>query len=261
MVEQRTENPCVPGSIPGDTTKSKILYIKEKLKLNSYLSKSGISSRRNADNLIKSGKIKVNGKIIKKLGYIISNNDIVKYQYKRLYPEKKIYLILNKPKGYVSSMKKQDNNNIVLDLIKINYKIFSIGRLDIETSGVLLFTNDGYLSNKLTHPKFNIKKIYHVVLNKTINKKDLLKIKNSFSFKEGKIKIYNISYIKKLHKNNIKLELHIGWNKIVKRIFNKIKYKVLSLKRINFGGITIKGLKIGEYRYLTKYEIFLLKNL
>ncbi|QIK16496.1 rRNA pseudouridine synthase [Blattabacterium sp. DPU] len=226
-----------------------------KIRLNHYLSNAGISSRRKADQLIQSGVIEVNGKPVFKLGTIIHTNDIVKFHGSKIKSKNKIYILLNKPKGFITTTRDQFNRRTVMNLISClsEYRIFPVGRLDCSTTGVLLLTNDGYIAEKLTHPKYHIKKIYHVSLNKNIINEDLDKIrKGKISLKEGKVKVI---FIKKNDKNKIEIGLSIGWNRVIKRVFKKLNYKVIRLDRINFGGITKKNLKIGNWCFLNKKEI------
>ncbi|WGH25809.1 MAG: pseudouridine synthase [Candidatus Shikimatogenerans bostrichidophilus] len=228
----------------------------KKIRLNHYISQSGICSRRKADDLIKLGLIKVNNLTIKKLGYKVNYNDIIKYNNKILRIKNKIYLILNKPKNCITTIKDNINRVTVMEYIPDvykNYKINPVGRLDKNTTGILLLTNDGFLSKILTHPKYNIKKIYKIVLNKKIKFNDILNIKNGIKLKEGKVKINNINIIKN-NKKIVYLSINIGWNRIIHRLFNKIGYKVLKLKRISFAGIKIDKYikKEGKFKKLSK---------
>lgn len=232
------------------------------IRLNRYLSICGISSRREADKLIESGLITVNGKIITKLGFKIFFKDKIKYDGYRIYPEKKIYIILNKPRGVITTKKDEKNRKTVMNLFyNQKYRIYPIGRLDRQSTGVLLFTNDGDITKKLTHPKYKIKKIYNLILDKEINYMDIKKIKNGISLKEGKIKTDSVYYLNKYSKNQVCIELCIGWKRVIRRIFKKIGYNVIKLDRVYFGGITKKFLKVGKWRFLTEKEINLLKSL
>ncbi|WP_185872170.1 pseudouridine synthase [Blattabacterium cuenoti] len=227
-----------------------------KIRLNHYLSNAGISSRREADKLILSGAIKVNGKSICRLGTIIHINDIVTFYGSKIKIQNKIYILLNKPKGYITTTKDPFNRKIVMNLIPFfsKYRIFPVGRLDSSTTGVLLLTNDGFVSEKLTHPKYKIKKIYHVLLNKEIKNEDLDKIrKGKIYLKEGKVTVIFVN--KGYTKNQIKIGLYIGWNRIIKRIFKKLDYQVIQLDRVYFGGLSKKNIKIGKWCYLNKKEI------
>ncbi|WP_341656800.1 pseudouridine synthase [Blattabacterium cuenoti] len=229
-----------------------------KIRLNHYLSNSGISSRRNADKLIQSGAIEVNGKPVLKLGTVIHTDDIVKFHGSKIKFKKKIYILLNKPKGFITTTRDPFNRKTVMNLIPClysEYRIFPVGRLDSSTTGVLLLTNDGYIAEKLTHPKYHIKKIYHVSLNKKIKNEDLDQIrKKKIYLKEGKVKVCFVKH-KKNAKNKIEIGLYIGWNRVIKRIFKKLNYKVIRLDRINFGGLSKKNLKTGNWCFLNKEEI------
>ncbi|WP_185858471.1 pseudouridine synthase [Blattabacterium cuenoti] len=228
----------------------------KKIKLNRYLSNAGISSRRKADKLIQYGAIEVNGKPILKLGSTIHVDDTVTYYGSKVKIKNKIYILLNKPRGIITSTKDQFKRKTVMNLIPnyFGYKIFPVGRLDYSTTGVLLLTNDGFLSEKLTHPKYHVKKIYHVSLNKKIKNEDLEKIrKGKIYLREGKVKVI---FIEKSNINNqVKIGISIGWNRIIKRIFKKLDYKVIRLDRINFGGLSKKNMKTGYWCLLKKQEI------
>ncbi|MDH3004517.1 MAG: pseudouridine synthase [Candidatus Shikimatogenerans sp. JK-2022] len=238
-----------------------------KIRLNKYISYSGICSRRKADNLIKLGLISVNGKIIKKLGYKIFKHDIIKYNNKILKINNNfIYIILNKPKKYITTVKDNYNRLTILSLLPnkiINkYRIFPIGRLDYNTCGMLLLTNDGSLCNKLLHPKNKIKKTYKIILNKNINNNYIKIINNGVKFKEGKLKI-NDFYIKKNKKNIIYLSIYVGWNRIIHRLFNKFGYKILYLQRISFSNFKINNFNIkkeGQYIILNREKFLKILN-
>lgn len=233
---------------------------KEKgIRLNKYIADSGLCSRRYADNIIKLGFIKINNKISINYNRKIYSVDKVSYNDILIYPDKKIYIILNKPKGFISTTNDEKNRKTVIDLIPKNLynkkRIYPIGRLDRKTTGILLLTNDGILTNKLLAPKYNIKKIYNVLLDKDLSIIDYKKLKNGIELSEGKAVIDSIKYIKK---NEILLELHIGWNKIIRRIFKILNYKIIKLDRISFGGININNLKRGECKLLNNKELNLL---
>ncbi|WP_185868977.1 pseudouridine synthase [Blattabacterium cuenoti] len=228
-----------------------------KIRLNHYLSNAGISSRRKSDKLIQSGYVKVNGKPVSRLGTIIDTNDIVTFNGSKIKIKKKIYILLNKPKGYITTTKDPFNRKTVMSLIPnlYKYRIFPVGRLDCSTTGVLLFTNNGHIAEKLTHPKYHIKKIYHVSLNKEIKNEDLYKIRNGKIFlKEGKVKVLFVKRNSR-SKHKIKIGLYVGWNKIIKRIFKKLDYRVITLDRVFFGGFSKKNIKIGKWCFLNKKEV------
>ncbi|AFJ90969.1 pseudouridine synthase [Blattabacterium sp. (Blaberus giganteus)] len=228
-----------------------------KIRLNHYLSDAGISSRRKADKLIQSGAIEVNGKPVFKLGTIIRTDDIVKFHGSKVKSKNKIYILINKPKGFITTTRDQFNRQTVMNLIPclFEYRIYPVGRLDCSTTGVLLLTNDGYTAEKLTHPKYHVKKIYRVSLNKKIKNEDLDKIKKGKIYlKEGKVKVIFVRKIRNA-KNQIEIGLDIGWNRVIKRIFKKLDYQVVRLDRINFGGLSKKNLKIGDWCFLKTKEI------
>ncbi|MDH3003753.1 MAG: pseudouridine synthase [Candidatus Shikimatogenerans sp. JK-2022] len=236
---------------------------KNLIRLNNYISKSGICSRRKADNLIKLNLIKVNGKIINKLGYkVIINKDVIKYNNKIIKIKKNIYILFNKPKNCITTLKDKKNRDNIMNYIPSIYKkyhIYPIGRLDKNTTGVLLLTNDGNFYKILTHPKYKIKKIYKLFINKNLLKNDYLKLKKGIKLKEGKIKIKNII----LNKNNKKiiiLTIYLGWNRIIHRIFNKLGYKIISLDRINFAGFNKKNINKGKFILLSNNYINYIKN-
>lgn len=230
------------------------------LRLNSYLANSGISSRRKSDIFIKKGMVKVNDKVIKDFNIRVSNKDRVVFDGNYIYPEKKVYIILNKPKKFLTTTKNEKYRKNIMDLLpkSINKRIYPVGRLDYNTTGILLITNDGYLSEKLTHPRYNLKKIYNVILNRKLHNIDKEKILKGIRLNEGIAKVDKI-LIK--NENEIIIELHIGWNRIIRRIFQKLNYKIIELDRIFFCGINKNNVKIGEWRFLKKHEINMLKTI
>lgn len=227
----------------------------KKIRLNHYISNAGISSRRKAEKLIQSGTIEINGIPVLKLGSLVDKNDIVKYNGKIIKNNNnKIYILLNKPKNYICSTKDQFNRKTVIDLIPKTHRLFPVGRLDYSTTGVLLITNDGFLTEKLTHPKFHAKKIYHVYLDKEIHSRDLDEIrKGKIYLKEGRVKVIFIK--KSFQRNQVEIGLSIGWNRIIKRIFKKFNYRVNHLDRINFAGFHKKNLKIGKWCFLDEKTV------
>jgi len=230
------------------------------MRLNKYIAKSGLCSRREADEHIKNGLITVNGKLVTELGTKVSPNAIVKYDGSVLKSEKNVYLLLNKPKDFITTLSDKHERKTVVDLVKnaCEERIYPVGRLDRNTTGVLLFTNDGELTKQLTHPKYNKKKIYHVTLDKDLTKNDLDKIAEGLTLDDGFIKVDEISYIDD-DKKQIGVEIHSGKNRIVRRIFNSVNYNVKKLDRVYFSGLTKKGIKRGKWRFLTEKEIFMLK--
>ena len=233
----------------------------EQIRLNKYMANSGLCSRREADEYIKNGLIKVNGKIVTKLGTKISSNDNVKFNGKLIKSEKKVYILLNKPKDFVTTVDDPHAKRTVIDIVRnaCKERIYPVGRLDRNSTGVLLLTNDGELTKKLTHPKFNNKKIYHIFLNKPVTKADLLTITQGVTLKDGFIKVDGISYADNTDKKQVGVEIHSGKNRVLRRIFEHLGYKVLKLDRVYFAGLTKKGLSRGRWRYLTEKEIAFLK--
>ena len=232
------------------------------IRLNKFIANSGICSRREADKLIQVGAISVNGKTITELGTKISPTDKVQYGGETLSTEKPVYILLNKPKGYITTTDDPYERKTVMNLVEkaCNERIFSVGRLDRNTTGVLLFTNDGKLAKTLTHPKHEIKKIYHVVLNKPLTITDMKTVATGIELEDGLIKVDKIAYIEDgTDKTQIGIEIHSGRNRIVRRIFESLNYKVVRLDRVAFAGLTKKDTPRGKWRFLKDYEINILK--
>jgi 23S rRNA pseudouridine2605 synthase len=234
---------------------------KEEVRLNKYIAHAGICSRREADNLISAGLVSINGKVVTELGTKVMDGDDVRYNGVRLGNERKVYVLLNKPKDYVTTVDDPHAKKTVMELVSKAGKerIYPVGRLDKNTSGVLLFTNDGDLTRKLTHPSFNKKKIYHVYLNKNLLQNDLKKIGEGITLEDGLIQVDAIAYASKENKKEVGLEIHSGKNRIVRRIFEHLDYKVTKLDRVYFAGLTKKNLARGRWRFLTDQEIKMLK--
>ncbi len=233
----------------------------EPIRLNRFIANSGICSRREADKLIASGEVTVNGEVVTELGAKVSKSDDVKYQGKALNPEKKVYLLLNKPRGFVTTLDDPHAEHTVMELISsaCDERIYPVGRLDKETSGVLLFTNDGDLAKKLTHPSYEKKKIYHVFLNVDFEEAHMEQVRNGIELEDGFIKADEISYVDPADKKQIGIEIHSGRNRIVRRIFGHFDYKVARLDRVYFAGLTKKALPRGKWRFLNEKEIAFLK--
>ncbi len=231
------------------------------VRLNKYIAASGVCSRREADELITKGRVKVNGKVVTEMGTKISLKDKVVVNGKLINPEKKVYILLNKPKDCVSTVKDQHAERTVLDIVKHEGKerIYPVGRLDRNTTGVLILTNDGDLTKKLTHPSYNKKKIYHVTLDKVISKGELQEILEGIVLEDGPIKADAISFVDDGDKRQVGIELHSGKNRIVRRIFAHMGYHVDKLDRVYFAGLTKKNVPRGRWRYLTEKEISMLK--
>ena len=233
----------------------------DKVRLNKFIAASGICSRREADQLIKAGLIKVNGKTITELGTKVNPGDDVRYNGERMRNEQKVYLLLNKPKDYVTTTDDPKERKIVMTLIKnaCQERIYPVGRLDRNTTGVLLFTNDGELAKKLTHPGYNKKKIYHIFLEKAFAAGDMKKLADGITLDDGFIQPDAISYVSSEHKREIGLEIHSGRNRIVRRMFESMGYRVNKLDRVYFAGLTKKNLTRGNWRFLTDKEVNMLK--
>lgn len=236
---------------------------KDTIRLNKYIANSGICSRREADELIVQGLVEVNGKVVTEMGYQVQKTDRVVFDGQGITPEKPVYVLLNKPKGYISTTKDEKARKTVMDLVAnaSPYRVFPVGRLDRTTTGVILLTNDGHLTKKLTHPSFNMKKIYHVTLDRKLDRADLNAIADGIRLEEGVAEIDAISYIEGKQKNEIGIEIHIGWNRVVRRIFQKMGYEVEALDRVMFAGLTKKNIKRGHWRILTELEVNNLKML
>lgn len=230
--------------------------------LNKYLAHSGVCSRRDAAELIKEGKVKVNAEVIWEPGYKVQENDIVTANGKKVTPEAHlVYILLNKPKDYITTTDDPQKRKTVLDLIKnaTKERIYPVGRLDRNTSGVLLLTNDGDLAQKLTHPSNEIKKIYAVTLNKPLDKKDFDKILKGVVLEDGPAPVDVLAYSDVNDKTQVGIEIHNGRNRIVRRIFESLGYDVKNLDRVMFGGLTKKNIERGKFRFLTEKEIRNLK--
>lgn len=230
------------------------------VRLNKYIANAGVCSRREADRLIQEGLITVNGKVISELGTIVAKSDEVIYDGKKLRSELLVYVLLNKPKDVVTTMKDPHAKYTVMDIVKeaCDERIYPVGRLDKNTTGVLLLTNDGDLSKKLTHPKYNVKKIYHVHLDKNVSKNHLEEILGGFELEDGSIKADAVSYVDG-KKSEVGIEIHSGRNRIVRRMFEHLGYRVEKLDRVYFAGLTKKSVPRGKWRYLNEKEIKLLK--
>ncbi|WP_298613585.1 pseudouridine synthase [uncultured Odoribacter sp.] len=230
------------------------------IRLNRYISMGGICSRRDADALIVAGRVKVNGEVVDAVGVKVKRTDKVEVDDTIITPEKKVYLVLNKPKDYVTTVEDPLERKTVMSLIEnaCKERIYPIGRLDRQTTGVLLFTNDGDLAKKLTHPKYEHKKIYHVFLDRPLEEKDLEKIASGIELEDGFIKADEINYTSP-DGTQIGIEIHSGRNRIVRRIFENLNYQIVKLDRVYFAGITKKNLPRGKWRFLTLQEVKILK--
>ncbi len=242
-----------------DTTNIKPV---EEIRLNKYLANAGIASRRESDKLIENGFVKVNGKVVTEVGTKVKRSDVVKFKNKVVGFEKHVYILLNKPKGVLTTAKDDRGRKTVLDFFKgkIEERIYPVGRLDKDSTGILLLTNDGDLTKKLTHPKYNKKKIYHIFLNKNLEKKDAEKLVEGIELEDGFMKFDTLAYPDPNSKKDIGVEIHSGRNRIIRRMFAELGYEVLKLDRVYFAGLTKKDLKRGRWRFLTQQEISILKK-
>ena len=233
----------------------------EPIRLNKFLANAGVCSRREADEFITAGVVSVNGEVVTELGTKIKRGDEVKFHDQTVSIERKIYVLLNKPKDTVTTSDDPQARRTVMDLVKgaCNERIYPVGRLDRNTTGVLLLTNDGDLASKLTHPKYLKKKIYHVHLDKNLTKADMEQIAAGIQLDDGEIHADAISYTDDFKKDDVGIEIHSGKNRIVRRIFESLGYKVMKLDRVYFAGLTKKGLRRGEWRYLTEQEVNFLR--
>ena len=233
----------------------------EPVRLNKFLANAGICSRREADEFIAAGVVSVNGEVVTELGIKIKRTDEVKFHDQPVSVERKVYVLLNKPKDCVTTSDDPQERKTVMHCVKdaCKERIYPVGRLDRNTTGVLLLTNDGDLASKLTHPKFLKKKIYHVYCDKNVTKADLDQIAAGITLEDGEIHADAISYASETDKKQVGIEIHSGKNRIVRRIFESLGYKVTKLDRVYFAGLTKKGLKRGDWRYLTEQEVNFLR--
>ena len=234
----------------------------EEVRLNKYMANAGICSRREADEYIANGRVKVNGEVTTELGTKIKHDDVVEFDDKVVVPERKCYVLLNKPKDCVTTSEDPNGRVTVLDIVKnaCKERIYPVGRLDRNTTGVLLLTNDGDLASKLTHPKFVKKKIYHVWTDKEISEDDMQRIADGIELADGEIHADAISYVSETERNQAGIEIHSGRNRIVRRIFEHLGYRVTKLDRVYFAGLTKKNLPRGRWRYLTQEEVNALRT-
>ena len=233
----------------------------EPIRLNKFLANAGICSRREADEFIAAGVVSVNGEVVTELGTKIKRTDEVKFHDEPVSVERKVYVLLNKPKDCVTTSDDPQERKTVMHCVKdaCKERIYPVGRLDRNTTGVLLLTNDGDLASKLTHPKFLKKKVYHVYCDKNVTKADLDQIAAGITLEDGEIHADAISYASEIDKKQVGIEIHSGKNRIVRRIFESLGYKVVKLDRVYFAGLTKKGLKRGDWRFLTEMEVNMLR--
>ena len=235
--------------------------VKEEIRLNKFIANSGVCSRREADNFILAGVVTVNGEVVTELGTKVNiNTDDIRFNGERLKGENKVYIVMNKPKGYVTTASDPHADKTVMDLLKAcPTRVFPVGRLDKNTTGVLMFTNDGEIAEKLTHPSYDKKKIYQVSLDSKLKQEDFEKILSGVELNDGVIAADELEYIEADDHRKLGIEIHSGKNRIVRRIFESLGYEVKALDRVYFAGLTKKGIKRGDWRYLTEGEVNLLR--
>ena len=231
------------------------------IRLNKFLANAGVCSRRDADKYIQAGVVTVNGEIVTELGTKVKRSDEVRFLNEPVSPEKKVYVLLNKPKDYVTTSDDPQKRKTVMELVRnaCKERIYPVGRLDRNTTGVLLLTNDGELASKLTHPKFMKKKVYHVYLDRNVTAADMRQIADGITLDDGEIHADAIEYASAVDKKQVGIEIHSGKNRIVRRIFEALGYHVIKLDRVYFAGLTKKNLRRGQWRYLTQEEVNVLK--
>ena len=236
-------------------------FREDNIRLNKYLSNAGVCSRREADVLIQTGVVSVNGNIVTELGYKIQPDDVVQYDGETINAEKKRYVLLNKPKGFITTMDDPRGRKTVMTLVSkaCRERVYPVGRLDRETTGLLLFTNDGDMAKKLTHPRYQARKLYHVELHKPVSREDLEKLLKGIDLEDGKTQIDKAEYVENGSSREVGVELHSGKNRIVRRLFEALGYTVLKLDRVQFASLTKKDLPRGMFRHLTEQEVAFLK--
>lgn len=254
-----SRKPQVNGHYSDDDTAK--TEIKEVVRLNKFIANSGVCSRREADTLIQSGVVTVNGEVVTELGTKVNIlTDDIRFNGQRLKGEEKVYIVMNKPKGYVTTASDPHAEKTVMDLLKgCPTRVFPVGRLDKNTTGVLMFTNDGEMAEQLTHPSYNKKKIYQVVLDAPLKEEDKARILEGIELSDGVIAADELEYIDAHDHRQLGIEIHSGKNRIVRRIFESMGYEVRALDRVYFAGLTKKGLKKSDWRYLTEGEVNILK--
>ena len=235
--------------------------IKEEIRLNKFIANSGVCSRREADTMIQAGVVTVNGEVVTELGTKVNIfNDVVKFNGETLRGEAKVYLVMNKPRGYVTTASDPHADKTVMDLLKgCSARVYPVGRLDKATTGVLMFTNDGEIAERLTHPSYDKKKIYQVILNNPLSEEDRQKILSGVELSDGAMNADALEFIDESDRRKLGIEIHSGKNRVVRRLFEAVGYEVRTLDRVYFAGLTKKGLKKGEWRYLTESEVNILK--
>lgn len=255
-IEQTVKNFKAPTQTKDRTSAT------EGIRLNKFVSNSGICARRKADEFIQQGFVTVNGNVVMEMGYKVQRNDVVKFKGKKIEPIKFSYILLNKPKSVLTTTDDELNRKTVLDLVQgaSKERIYPIGRLDRNTTGILLLTNDGELAQKLSHPSSQVTKVYQVELDKPLSEKDRLAIKAGIELEDGLAQVDEIEYtLPRGDDKHVGIELHIGKNRIVRRIFEHLGYEVMRLDRVLYAGLTKKNVPRGKWRYLSEKEVIFLK--
>lgn len=252
-----------PSNIPPKVNSGDKSDAPQGMRLNKYIAHCGISSRRKAAEYIQDGLVTVNGEVVNEIGHRVMEDDEVKFKGKTVKPEtNKVYILLNKPKDFVTTVSDEKGRKTVMDIVgkKIKERIYPVGRLDRATVGLLLLTNDGDLAKKLSHPSHGVSKVYHIVLDKPVAEEHLKMIRKGLVLEDGPTPVDGINYIKNAPKTDVGIEIHIGRNRIVRRIFEHFGYTVKKLDRIIYAGLTKKDLPRGRFRHLTEKEIIMLKH-
>jgi 23S rRNA pseudouridine2605 synthase len=234
----------------------------DETRLNKFISNAGVCSRRQADEYIKAGYVTVNDEVVIEMGYKVKPNDTIKFKNKKVQNDKKVYILLNKPKGYLTTVSDDRERKTVMELVNTvkDARIYPVGRLDRNSSGILLLTNDGELAQKLSHPSGEVTKVYQVELDKPLESKDLLKIREGVVLEDGKANVDQVDYtLPRGDDKYVGVELHSGKNRIVRRIFESLGYEVQKLDRVLYAGLTKKNLPRGKWRFLTEKEVIFLK--
>jgi 23S rRNA pseudouridine2605 synthase len=229
-------------------------------RLNKYISNAGICSRREADKLIENGEVKVNGKVTREMGFKVQPGDVVEYQGRKIKPEKYVYVLLNKPKNFITTMKDERGRKTVMELVEnaCEQRIYPVGRLDRATTGLLLFTNDGDLAQKLSHPSSSVPKIYQVTLDRPISEEDFAKIKEGTELEDGLLKVDDLAIVNE-DTTEVGIKIHSGKNRVIRRLFEHYKYNVQRLDRVMYAGLDKKGISRGHWRFLKEKEVIRLK--
>lgn len=233
------------------------------VRLNKYIAQSGICSRRAADELIANGQVTVNGQVVTEMGHRLQPLDVVVYKGKLVEPKQNfVYILLNKPKNYITTNDDELSRLTVMDLVKdaTNERIYPVGRLDRKTTGLLLLTNDGALAQKLTHPSYEIKKVYYLLLDRKVKEEDLEKIRNTITLEDGPVPVDDVAYVDNIPGPEVGIEIHIGRNRIVRRLFEHLGYTVERLDRVLYGPLNLNKVPRGRWRHLTEKEVNMLKH-